>query len=120
MLLRLIVEALQKQKLRRKSRSRKKRAQESDETTADTATSTPLVYALARSWAWPALKFRCESHPHEVSELYVDERGETILHWACLGKPPVETVQAILEACPVLARMKNQAGHLPLHSKQQQ
>jgi hypothetical protein len=115
MLLRVIIEALQKQHLRRKGRTRKG-AQQTQENNS-TATNAPLVYALARSWAWPALKFRCETHPHEVSELSVDERGETILHWTCLGKPPVETVQAILEVCPVLARIKNKAGHLPLHGK---
>jgi hypothetical protein len=119
MLLRVIIEALQKQQLRRKSRSRK-RAEQQEEKTTSPVTSTPLAYALARSWAWPALQFRCETHPHEVSELSVDDRGETMLHWTCLGKPPLETVQAILVACPALARMENKAGHLPLHGKKQQ
>lgn len=75
----------------------------------------PLAYALARSWAWPALKFRCETHPQEVAEIAVDSRGETILHWTCLGKPPIETVQAILDVCPFMAEVRNMVGHLPLH-----
>ncbi|CAB9509874.1 expressed unknown protein [Seminavis robusta] len=116
MLLRTIVEALQeRQRQRRAKKSRRRSAKEQNNGTTNTTASMPLTYALARSWAWPALKFRCETHPHEVSELSVDARGETILHWACLGKPPVDTIQAILAVCPELARVRNNVGHLPLH-----
>ena len=123
MLLRTLVEALGQRQSVRSARKSKNQAsqhppgqQQQQEATAKRV-YTPLAYALARSWAWPALKFRCETHPHEVSEVAVDSRGETILHWTCLGKPPVDTVQAILTACPELARLRNHAGHLPLHSE---
>jgi hypothetical protein len=79
------------------------------------APSMPLLYSLVRSWAWEAVTFRCTTHPHEASETIVDELGETCLHWACLGKPPLETVQAILNVCPKMAEARNHAGHLPLH-----
>ena len=77
----------------------------------------PLAYALARSWAWPALKHRCETHPQEISAISTDARGETLLHWTCLGKPPFETVKAILQVCPAMAQVRNSTGHLPLHGE---
>lgn len=75
----------------------------------------PLLYALARSWAWEAVTFRCKTHPHEVSEAFIDELGETILHWACLGKPPVDSILAILQVRPEMAQARNRKGQLPLH-----
>ena len=86
-----------------------------DSNAADKSQSLPLLYGLSRSWAWNAITFRCQTHPQEVSELFADELGETILHWACLGKPPVESIQAILNICPQMAQSRNKAGHLPLH-----
>jgi len=50
-----------------------------------------------------------------VTQIAVDSMGETILHFALLGKPPMDTVQAILNVCPEMAQVRNQGGHLPLH-----
>lgn len=75
----------------------------------------PFLYPLARSWAWEAVTFRCHTHPEEASAEYRDYLGDTILHWAAFGKPPVATVQALLTACPDTARVANHRGLLPLH-----
>ena len=137
MLLRTILEAVAEKRRSSKRKSKQRRQnnrrpssrqqQTSNDSTdvasSETATknnnnsSKPLAYALARSWAWPALTFRCTTHPEEVASNIQDERGETILHWTCLGKPPIDTVQAILNVCPVMAQTRNISGHLPLHGK---
>lgn len=75
----------------------------------------PLVYMLCKQWAWPAIAFRCDTHPHEVSVAVVDERGDTALHWAVFGKPPIGAIQALIEACPALVSTKNRSGMLPIH-----
>ena len=116
MLLRVIIEALQKRRRKRQSGKRSSHTiQEGTNIESSNTGDVPLAYSLARIWAWPALQFRCESHPHEVSALFVDKMGETILHWTCLGKPPIEVVQAILGVCPDLARIGTRVGNLPLH-----
>jgi hypothetical protein len=118
MLLRTIVEALGKRRQRKNRRIQKSPKPHLREPPKEhERTNMPLAYALARSWAWPALSYRCETHPQEVSKIAVDCRGETILHFTCIGKPPLETVQAILGVCPEMARVRNQAGHLPLHGR---
>ena len=81
----------------------------------DITTDLPLLYSLARGWAWEAVTFRCTSHPHEVDVTYRDHRGDTILHWVAFGRPPLETVKEILRICPKLAQTKNHSGTLPLH-----
>jgi hypothetical protein len=75
----------------------------------------PLLYSLARSWAWEAVTFRCTTHPQEVDVKFRDYRGDTSLHWAAFGRPPIETVHALLQACPDMARTPNFSGTLPLH-----
>ena len=82
---------------------------------ADSGKNLPLLFCLARSWAWEAVSFRCTTHPNEVQVNYRDEHGDTCLHWIAFGRPPVETVRAILSVCPELARTANHAGTLPLH-----
>jgi hypothetical protein len=83
-------------------------------TTAGT-TTLPLLYTLARSWAWTAVAFRCQTHPHEVSTEVVDHRGDNPLHWTAFGNPPMEVVQALLQVCPALAKQPNHQGLYPLH-----
>jgi hypothetical protein len=83
--------------------------------TGDEHRSMPLLFNLCRRWAWPAVEFRCQSHPHEASAQ--DERGDTALHWVVFGNPPVGAIQALLTACPDLASVANQEGRLPLHCK---
>ena len=124
MLLRTIVEAIGKRQRKRKLKGRRTKHHQTKDTirtstseTGEARKNRPLAYALARSWAWPALTFRCGTHPEEVSEIIRDERGETILHWTLLGKPPLETVVAILNVCPEMAQVRNTSGHLPLHGK---
>ena len=75
----------------------------------------PLLFNLCRRWAWPAVEFRCQSHPHEAD--VQDERGDTCLHWAVFGNPPLSAVEAILTASPDLASVANRHGLLPLHGK---
>jgi hypothetical protein len=75
----------------------------------------PLLFNLCRRWAWPAVEFRCQSHPHEAE--VQDERGDTCLHWAVFGNPPLGAVEAILTASPDLASVANRQGLLPLHGK---
>ena len=82
---------------------------------SNNSTDLPLLYSLARSWAWEAVTFRCTSHPHEVDVQYRDYRGDTILHWVAFGRPPYETVHELLLACPELAQTPNNSGTLPLH-----
>jgi Ankyrin repeats (many copies) len=85
------------------------------ESAEDDDNSLPLLFFLARSWAWEAISFRCTTHPNEVEVQYRDTHGDTCLHWVAFGRPPVSTVKALLSACPELARTPNFAGTLPLH-----
>lgn len=78
-------------------------------------TSFPLLYALTKRWAWPAVAFRIQTHPHEVDATIVDDAGDTVLHWACFGHPPLEPIMALLSVCPELAAVPNVKGLLPLH-----
>lgn len=90
-----------------------------EEITSNTATSTAklsFLYSLTTRWAWGAVAHRCETHPHEVRALEQDSKGDTILHWACFGCPPLYVIQAILASCPDLARIPNIEGFLPLHT----
>jgi hypothetical protein len=75
----------------------------------------PKLYHLARAWAWKEVAQRAGSNPSEARADLIDHAGDTILHMACRFKPPVETVQALLKACPALARVRNGKDHLPLH-----
>jgi hypothetical protein len=76
----------------------------------------PLLYALAKSWAWEAVSFRCQTHPEEASEIYVDEYNlDNILHWMLIGKPPIAPIRAVLSTNPILAQCRNRRGLLPLH-----
>lgn len=75
----------------------------------------PLLYSLARSWAWEAVIFRCQTHPHEASADFRDNLGDTCLHWMVFGRPPLRAVQAVLAACPQTARTVNDAGQYALH-----
>ena len=64
---------------------------------------------------WNQIEERCRTHPHEAAHL--DRRGRTCLHAACAKKPPVSTIQAILQACgrhgeTILERDKH--GRTPL------
>lgn len=77
----------------------------------------PLLYGLSKSWAWPAVEFRCQSHPQEASAEYRDDAGDNCLHRVCYGKPPLETVNMLLAACPELASFPNKQGSLPLHGE---
>ena len=79
-------------------------------------TSLSFLYSLATRWAWPAVAFRCDTHPQEVLLKEQDTSGDTILHWSCFGSPPAYAVEAILEICPELAAMRNYKGFLPLHT----
>lgn len=79
------------------------------------STSLPLLYALCKQWAWTAVAFRCETHPAEASAEFRDENGDTALHWVVFGKPPLDVIEAILNACPVLASTPNHVGKLPVH-----
>jgi hypothetical protein len=75
----------------------------------------PLLFSLCKRWAWPAVTFRCQTHPHEAHVTIRDEKGDTALHWACFGNPPLDAIVALLNACPELAAATNQQGVLPLH-----
>ena len=77
----------------------------------------PLLYSLAKSWAWQAVWFRCRTHPQEASEVYVNENGENVLHWTVFGNPTPEVVRELLKACPQLACKPNNEGQYPLHGK---
>jgi hypothetical protein len=80
-------------------------------------TPMPLLYALAKSWAWEAVAFRCQTHPEEAAMNWTDSHGDSILHWSVFGKPPLSAIQNILTACPDLAKARNNRGFLPLHGK---
>lgn len=75
-----------------------------------------VLYKLAKQWSWPAIIYRCETHPHEACSLYQNENHESLLHWICFGRPPVEVVQAVLKANPKAASIRNSmTGDYPLH-----
>jgi hypothetical protein len=78
-------------------------------------TRMPLLYALARSWAWDAVAFRCRSHPEEAQMNWSDNHGDNILHWAAFGRPPFSPVRILLDTAPELAKVRNNKGLLPLH-----
>jgi hypothetical protein len=75
-----------------------------------------FLYSLTRRWAWVAVAHRCETHPHEAQRKEQDVHGDTILHWACFGSPPLYVVEAILRVCPELVTIPNGKGLLPLHT----
>ncbi len=77
--------------------------------------SCPLLYSLTRRWVFPAVNIRIQTHPHEVNAMFCDKQGDTLLHWACFGHPPFETIRAFLSVCPELATVRNAKGLLPLH-----
>ena len=77
----------------------------------------PLLYSLARSWAWSAVAHRCVTHPHEASADFVDHRGDNVLHWTVFGRPGAQVVAALLNACPELAQRPNNQGLYPLHGE---
>ena len=80
------------------------------------SSSLPLLYYLAKRWAWIPLEHRCITHPHEVSTDHIDKiTGDTILHWVVFGNPPFSVVKALLDVCPQLAQTPNYMGSLPLH-----
>lgn len=89
------------------------KANREDEFESEICRSMPLLFNLCRRWAWPAIAFRCQSHPHEAAAQ--DANGDTALHWAVFGKPPLVVVEALLTACPGLAAMANNDGKIPLH-----
>ena len=89
------------------------RATNEDEFDSDKCHSLPLLFNLCRRWAWPAIAFRCQTHPHEAAAQ--DENGDTALHWAVFGNPPLVAVEALLKACPDLAGKANKDGRVPLH-----
>lgn len=81
----------------------------------DDAGDLGLLYSLAKAWAWPALAHRCETHPWEASPKIVNAEGDTALHWAVFGNPPLYAIEALLRACPDMVNVANAAKQLPLH-----
>lgn len=77
--------------------------------------SLPLLYSLARSWAWQAVWFRCRTHPEEASPAYVDANGDNVLHWAAFGSGNQDAMRELLSVCPDLAAHANNKGFYPLH-----
>lgn len=77
----------------------------------------PLLFALAQSWAWQAILFRCQSHPHEAKLDFRDDNGDNLLHWCVFGRPPVDVIETLLNVAPELAQGRNHKGLLPLHGK---
>ena len=77
----------------------------------------PLLFSLCKRWAWPAVTFRCQTHPHEAHVTIRDDEGDTALHWACFGNPPLDAIEALLTACPELAAATNKQGVLPIHGE---
>jgi hypothetical protein len=97
-------------------------SQEQQETTEENnankntaETPLPLLYKWASKWMWEAVKIRCSTNPEEASARYRDHSGDTVLHWTCFGNPPLEIVEALLKACPGLAKVQNCKGNSPLH-----
>lgn len=82
---------------------------------ASNAASMPMLYALARSWAWEAVAFRAQTHPEEAATNWTDHHGDNILHWSAFGRPPLAAVQALLTAGPELPKVRNNNGLFPLH-----
>jgi hypothetical protein len=75
----------------------------------------PMVFSLARNWAFPAVAFRCQTNPEEASSAWMDEQGDNALHWVVFGNPPLYVVEELLRACPNLASRRNKQRTLPLH-----
>eukprot|EP00539_Tryblionella_compressa_P003517 CAMPEP_0178732630 /NCGR_PEP_ID=MMETSP0744-20121128/367_1 /TAXON_ID=913974 /ORGANISM="Nitzschia punctata, Strain CCMP561" /LENGTH=439 /DNA_ID=CAMNT_0020384765 /DNA_START=332 /DNA_END=1652 /DNA_ORIENTATION=+ len=72
-----------------------------------------LLFCLAKSWAWPAVSHRCETHPWEANA--TNKEGDSALHFAVFGKAPLDPVKSLLKVCPELVMVKNSHGQLPLH-----
>ena len=87
----------------------------SDQQPHRSKSSLPLLYYLAKTWAWDAVTFRCQTHPGEVKAMCVDDLGDNVLHWSVFGRPPLEPIETLLRVCPGLAKVKNKKGFLPLH-----
>lgn len=93
--------------------ARNKKTTNEEEFESEKRRSLPLLFNLCQRWAWPAIAFRCQTHPHEAAAQ--DANGDTALHWAVFGNPPLVAVDALLTACPALASMANKDGRIPLH-----
>jgi hypothetical protein len=74
---------------------------------------------------WTRLHDACQHHNNKMivklarcfaeEAVMVDDHGSTPLHIACWGNPPMEVVQALLQACPEAATDKDVHGNTPLH-----
>jgi hypothetical protein len=99
--------------------ARGKRGETEDSHKADRqicdARPMPLLYGLAKSWAWEAVAYRCETHPGEAVMNWTDKHGDNVVHWSVIGKPPLAPIQNILTASPDLAKVRNNRGLFPLH-----
>jgi hypothetical protein len=81
----------------------------------NTQSTMPMLYSLARQWAFQAVAFRCQTNPEETSSVWIDDQGDNVLHWVVFGNPPLNVVKELLRACPDLARKPNKKRTLPLH-----
>lgn len=55
------------------------------------------------------------AHACAEEALMVDDHGSTPLHIACWGNPPVDVIQALLDACPQTVADQDVDGNNPLH-----
>jgi hypothetical protein len=96
------------------AKGKKGEAHKADRQICD-ARPMPLLYGLAKSWAWDAVVYRCETHPGEATMNWIDSHGDNVLHWSVFGKPPLAPIQNILTASTDLAKVRNNRGLFPLH-----
>jgi hypothetical protein len=76
---------------------------------------------------WTRLHDACQHHNNKMivklarcfaeEAVMVDDHGSTPLHIACWGNPPMEVVQALLQACPQVATYKDVHGNTPLQAR---
>eukprot|EP00549_Striatella_unipunctata_P022587 CAMPEP_0118723162 /NCGR_PEP_ID=MMETSP0800-20121206/31840_1 /TAXON_ID=210618 ORGANISM="Striatella unipunctata, Strain CCMP2910" /NCGR_SAMPLE_ID=MMETSP0800 /ASSEMBLY_ACC=CAM_ASM_000638 /LENGTH=567 /DNA_ID=CAMNT_0006631537 /DNA_START=314 /DNA_END=2017 /DNA_ORIENTATION=- len=82
----------------------------------------PDLSSLIRNFKWHEVVSRCEASPGEASvDLFAMSRGGhmaqmTPLHFACERDPPIEVIEALIEAHRDAAGSRmNPGGQLPLH-----
>ena len=73
------------------------------------------LYDLVLDLDWPAVIHHCRHHPHDA--LFQDgDTGETPLYLACQWSPPLDVLQALLDANPSACLWTSREhGDVPLH-----
>jgi type II secretory pathway component PulK len=80
------------------------------------ATTYPVLDLIEKS-LWQDVIKRIEDYPSDASLVFESQGagGNLAIHEACKQQPPVEVIEALIEANPNSVMTKGQWGYLPIH-----